>query len=130
MNNIEALRQLSQHCKRTKCENCELNEVSASETARFCLLRKQPSDWPGTPLFRHLVAGSEKKGKKKTSDCIACALAEECDIKNLRCKNFLPRRKNEEQDCAKCLNYQECVRGVDIFMFECASFKEKGKADE
>lgn len=63
MSNIEALRQLSQHCKQHKCENCELNEVSASETARFCMLRKQPSDWPTSGLFRHLIAESEKKGK-------------------------------------------------------------------
>jgi len=63
MTNIEALRQLSQHCKRTTCKDCELNEVSASTTARFCMLRKQPSDWPTSGLFRHLVVESEKKGK-------------------------------------------------------------------
>ncbi len=63
MNTIEAVRQLSQLCKGNKCENCELNEVQASTTARFCMLRKMPSDWPTSGLFRHLVAESEKKGK-------------------------------------------------------------------
>ncbi len=62
-NMIEALRHLSQYCKQTTCEYCELNEVSASTTSRFCMLRKQPSEWPTSGLFRHLVAESEKKGK-------------------------------------------------------------------
>ena len=63
MNTIEAIRLLSQICKSKKCESCELNEVQASTTARFRMLRKMPSDWPGTPLFRHLQRESEKKGK-------------------------------------------------------------------
>ncbi len=61
MTMIEALKHLSQHCKATKCKDCELNEVSASTTARFCMLRKQPSDWPTSGLFRHLVKESEEK---------------------------------------------------------------------
>lgn len=60
MNTIEAIRQLSQLCKGNRCENCELNEVQASTTPRFCMLRKMPSEWPGTPLFRHLQQESEK----------------------------------------------------------------------
>ncbi len=58
---IEALRLLSQLCKSKKCESCELNEVQASTTARFCMLRKMPSDWPTSGLFRHLVKESEEK---------------------------------------------------------------------
>lgn len=61
MNTIEAIRLLSQICKSKKCESCELNEVQASTTARFCLLRKMPSDWPMSGLFRHLVAESERR---------------------------------------------------------------------
>ncbi len=63
MNTIEAIRLLSQLCKSKKCESCELNEVHASTTARFCMLRKMPSEWTGTPLFRHLQQESEIKGK-------------------------------------------------------------------
>jgi hypothetical protein len=58
---IEALRLLSQLCKSKKCESCELNEVQASTTSRFCMLRKMPSDWPTSGLFRHLVKESEEK---------------------------------------------------------------------
>lgn len=58
----QGLKKISEHCENQGgCQGCKFNEVSASRTARFCLFRTLPSNWPASGLFQHVMEQAKKE---------------------------------------------------------------------